>query len=175
MNEVKEREEEYDFVKDTASKIDDFPASTQLARRDRRLLAHGDLWRVVRSTQIHGMPQQDNDSMEGLAYDQPPTHTTPKSVRFNFDVSTGASERLQDGSPLRVIVFTDLVLLVSPIKQVTQTNLRWSFGESGGVFRIVSHVTNETSRGMPTPIFDVDTLTHVRSRRCLFKLACHRR
>lgn len=46
MQEVKTREDEYLLVKDIASRVEGLPLSTQLARRERRLLAHGKLQRV---------------------------------------------------------------------------------------------------------------------------------
>lgn len=46
MWEVKLREEEYAFVKSIARRIHGLPSSAQLARRERRLLAHGPLQRI---------------------------------------------------------------------------------------------------------------------------------
>jgi hypothetical protein len=41
MTEVKHREDEYDRVKDISSRLEGLPSTVQLARRERRLLAHG--------------------------------------------------------------------------------------------------------------------------------------
>lgn len=41
MSEVKLREDEYDSVKDIASRIDNLPLSARLAKRERRLLTQG--------------------------------------------------------------------------------------------------------------------------------------
>ncbi|KAI5121536.1 hypothetical protein M0805_002596 [Coniferiporia weirii] len=46
MREVKLREEEYMFVKDLISRVRGLPNNVQLARRERRLVAHGALQRV---------------------------------------------------------------------------------------------------------------------------------
>ena len=46
MSEVKTREDEYDLVKSIAAHVQGLPSSIQLARRERRLLAHGLLQRV---------------------------------------------------------------------------------------------------------------------------------
>ncbi|KAJ3537224.1 hypothetical protein NM688_g6721 [Phlebia brevispora] len=43
LHEVKTREEEYQFVKDFASRIDNLLPSVQLAKRERRLLWHGEI------------------------------------------------------------------------------------------------------------------------------------
>ena len=49
MWEVKLREEEYAFVKDVTRRVHGLPDAAQLARRERRLLAHGPLQRVFLS------------------------------------------------------------------------------------------------------------------------------
>jgi len=46
LSEVKFREDEYDVVKDIATRIHGLPSSAQLARRERRLLAQGFLHRL---------------------------------------------------------------------------------------------------------------------------------
>ncbi|KIM87825.1 hypothetical protein PILCRDRAFT_85662 [Piloderma croceum F 1598] len=46
LSEVKFREDEYDVVKDIATRIHGLPLSAQLARRERRLLAQGSLHRL---------------------------------------------------------------------------------------------------------------------------------
>jgi hypothetical protein len=46
MWEVKLREEEYGFVKDVSQRIHGLPDAAQLARRERRVLAHGPLQRI---------------------------------------------------------------------------------------------------------------------------------
>lgn len=46
LREVKEREEEYDLIKGISNSIEGLPSSMNLARRERRLLARGPLYRV---------------------------------------------------------------------------------------------------------------------------------
>ena len=46
LSEVKFREDEYDVVKDIATRIHGLPSSAQLARRERRFLAQGSLHRL---------------------------------------------------------------------------------------------------------------------------------
>ena len=46
LSEVKFREDEYDVIKDIATRIHGLPSSAQLARRERRLLAQGSLHRL---------------------------------------------------------------------------------------------------------------------------------
>lgn len=46
LREVKEREEEYDLIKTISLSIEGLPSSINLARRERRLLARGPLYRV---------------------------------------------------------------------------------------------------------------------------------
>jgi hypothetical protein len=46
LSEVKFREDEYDVVKDIATRIHGLPSSAQLARRERRLIAQGPLHRL---------------------------------------------------------------------------------------------------------------------------------
>lgn len=48
LHEVKEREEEYQFVKDLATRIGDLLPSVQLAKRERRLLWHGEVACIFR-------------------------------------------------------------------------------------------------------------------------------
>ncbi|KAH9895851.1 hypothetical protein C8Q73DRAFT_454762 [Cubamyces lactineus] len=50
MEEVKRREDEYDFVKELSSRIDGLPTAPPLARRARRLLWYGTLERSVAET-----------------------------------------------------------------------------------------------------------------------------
>src|SRR6186713_1446889 len=46
MNEVKAREDEYDHLKSLSSRIRGLPLSFTLARRDRKLIAHGAIRRI---------------------------------------------------------------------------------------------------------------------------------
>lgn len=63
MEEVKAREEEYDFVKDLSSRIDGLPVSQALARRSRRLLWFGMLVQAEESSRSdEGNAQRSNDA-----------------------------------------------------------------------------------------------------------------
>ena len=56
LHEVKEREEEYQFIKDIASRISDLLPSVQLAKRERRLLWHGEITCVFREDPTQATP-----------------------------------------------------------------------------------------------------------------------
>lgn len=61
MWEVKLREDEYNFIKDVARRIHGLPESAQLARRERRLLAHGPLQRVYLSEHARQRLEKEQD------------------------------------------------------------------------------------------------------------------
>lgn len=71
MQEVKTREEEFNYVKGLASRISGFPPDFCLARRERRLIAQGLLRRVALS-------DKDRDILDGLRTSTPLLEPSPR-------------------------------------------------------------------------------------------------
>jgi hypothetical protein len=71
MQEVKAREEEFNYVKDLASRISGFPQNFCLAQRERRLIAQGLLRRVALS-------DKDRDILDGLRTSTPLVDSSPR-------------------------------------------------------------------------------------------------
>lgn len=73
MQEVKTREEEFNYVKELASRISGFPPEFCLAQRERRLIAQGLLRRVALS-------EKDRDTLDGLGSSTPHSETSLRPV-----------------------------------------------------------------------------------------------
>lgn len=67
MNEVKAREDEYDLVKEISKGIEGLPSTTHLARRERRLLAHGLLDRLRNVAEGTTSPRGCSDTLPPVA------------------------------------------------------------------------------------------------------------
>lgn len=113
LREVKAREEEYEFVKDISGKICDLQSSVQLARRERRLLWHGDLlWPSGQSSEPNGRhavlsPGSNSRSGSMPAIVLSPCPDSPALSKS----SRRRSPRPHDGAtPVHVLAFTDVVL-----------------------------------------------------------------
>lgn len=87
MREVKVREEEYTFTKDLVSRIRGLPKSFRLVSRDRRLVAHGALYRVH-------INERRRLELEGY------TSVNPWNVRYN-DATTSRSSPFNSRGPRR--------------------------------------------------------------------------
>ncbi|KAJ3824333.1 hypothetical protein F5880DRAFT_1560595 [Lentinula raphanica] len=134
---VKEREEEYELVKSISERIDGLPASTVLARRDRRLLCQGQLLCLSSDQFLSGNSRDSKDSRwSSNAKPSDPSNRSSRlvdaindwdtrrsrsgSVKSNNSSSTGISFRsVETSSPppppqLTVLVFSDLIVLASP-------------------------------------------------------------
>ena len=73
MQEVKAREEEYDYVKSLAARIAGMPPGFKLARRERRLIAQGLLRRIL-------LNEKEEATVDGLIPASPSTLRTPSGT-----------------------------------------------------------------------------------------------
>ncbi|KAF8583695.1 hypothetical protein K439DRAFT_1203085 [Ramaria rubella] len=88
MQEVKAREEEYELVKNLASRIKGIPSSFQLARRERRLVAQGLLHRIILSDkERHALDSASDVSKAGSSQDTSLSRKT--SISSNSSSFTG--------------------------------------------------------------------------------------
>ncbi|KAJ3746083.1 hypothetical protein DFH05DRAFT_1483662 [Lentinula detonsa] len=185
---VKAREEEYEFIKSISERIDGLPTSTNLARRDRRLLCHGqllclnlnqDFTNDSRRTSSLSKTKKDSDRANRLVdaiNDWDIRRSRSGSVKSNNSASTGISFRsVETSSPppppqLSVLVFSDLVVLATariPLRdnsnhQEQQGLERWTICDDLGVARILG-VEEMDSNGTnanadESPLITVDLL-----------------
>ncbi|KAJ3994859.1 hypothetical protein F5050DRAFT_1771157 [Lentinula boryana] len=163
---VKAREEEYEFIKSISERIDGLPASTNLARRDRRLLCHGqllclnfnqDFTNDSRRTSSLSKTKKDSadraNKLVDAINDWDIRRSRSGSVKSNNSASTGLSFRsVETSSPppppqLSILVFSDLVVLATArtslrdnsnhIHQEQQGLERWTICDDLGVARIL--------------------------------------
>lgn len=124
MQEVKAREEEYSSVKALAGQIRNLPPGFALARRDRRLLAHGLLRRIHLSSKgAAGIAPPSPPSPSNLSSRLMPL-TSPDASRRTSAISDSASMdswapstpkfRLRPKeTPLHAFVFSDIILFAT--------------------------------------------------------------
>ncbi|KAJ4490670.1 Dbl homology domain-containing protein [Lentinula aciculospora] len=162
---VKAREEEYELIKSISERIDGLPTATNLARRDRRLLCHGqllslDLHQHLRNSNSRwtpnakaiNTPNRTNRLVDAIN-DWDTRRSRSGSVKSNNSASTGVSFRsVETSSPppppqVMVLVFSDLVVLATTrfslressnqIPQEQQGLERWTVCEDIGVTRVL--------------------------------------
>lgn len=93
---VKAREEEYEFAKDIASRIEDLLPSVQLAKRERRLLWHGGV--VAVSVESPNMESTSSRTNDASLYD-PSSHSRYRSENRRIgDVRRGDRDVQRDRS-----------------------------------------------------------------------------
>ena len=92
MNEVKAREDQYDLVKDILAQIRGLPPSIQLAKRERRLLAHGLLQRVT------GPCSQGPDSLRPAGEEAPKRNSRLAEAITEWDRGRGRSASVKSTS-----------------------------------------------------------------------------
>ncbi|KAF9072476.1 hypothetical protein BDP27DRAFT_1400887 [Rhodocollybia butyracea] len=160
---VKTREEEYEFIKNISGRIDGIPSSTNLVRRERRLLCYGQL--------LHGdlrqCPPTDNSDRDSKSLNPlnrlnrlvdavnewDSRRSRSDSVKSNNSASTGVSFRsVATSSPppppqLLALVFSDLVVFATPrfpLRESTslggqeqQGSERWTVCEDIGISRVL--------------------------------------
>ncbi|KAF8829891.1 hypothetical protein HHX47_DHR2000034 [Lentinula edodes] len=167
---VKAREEEYEFIKSISERIDGLPATTNLARRDRRLLCHGELLCLnLNQTPRNSDPRRASDvkmnnttnRLVDAINDWDTRRSRSGSVKSNNSASTGVSFRsVETSSPppppqLSVLVFSDLVVFATTrlssrensnqIHQEQQGSERWTLCGDIGVARVLG--VEEASNG----------------------------
>ncbi|KIK64254.1 hypothetical protein GYMLUDRAFT_95107 [Collybiopsis luxurians FD-317 M1] len=154
---VKEIEEEYELIKNILERLDGLPSATNLARRERRLLCHGQLIRMdsrnLRKSKSNDRQSPDSQNRISRLVEAINEWDTRRSrsgsVKSNGSASTGVSFRSVETSspppplPLSVLVFSDLVVLAttkfSPREnpQESQGSERWTLCEDIGVARVL--------------------------------------
>lgn len=204
MTEVKIREDEYELIKDIATRLQGLPPTAQLARRERRLLVQGTLnlmeskvaprehsrldnlsvpisqsddknapkrtsrlveaineWDVrrarsgsVKSTASSGTGVSFRSYETGVSTSvQPPL---PSSGYFasrsphqpNDKYSPLHNEQMLDSGPLQIFVFTDLILLATPISKCKSNERHdWCLLEKIGMARILGFREDPTESG----------------------------
>ncbi|KAF5347174.1 hypothetical protein D9758_011052 [Tetrapyrgos nigripes] len=166
LNEVKKREEEYEFVKTLSERIDGLPISAQLARRERRLLCQGSLLQeerlqTQREDSTAKSPASKISRMSGLVNAIQEGRGRSGSTS---SASTGTSFRSVEtmASPppvsLQVLVFSDLVVFAATRarrENQEQGTERWSLCPDTGICRIVDVVEVSSSDAGSSITLDV--------------------
>lgn len=155
MQEVKTREEEHDLIKDLTSAIEGLAFPSSLARRERRLLIRGSCRQLVSRHKArsqrnsNGNPQSlvlldainswdstkrlekrrsliptSSPDVHPTAFAGSPTKTTSGGSASGNDLSL---------SPVEVLVFSDVVVVVTPAGKD-----RWKLADNFGIARILS-------------------------------------
>ncbi|KAK7460497.1 Protein T2 [Stygiomarasmius scandens] len=161
LNEVKEREEEYELIKSLTQRIDGLPLSTQLARRERRLLCQGPLLQVNKEKLESHDEEPNKPSRTSVSKTSRMSRLVDAinewdvgrgrsgSVKSNSSASTGVSFRSVETSspppssssmPLQVLVFSDLVVFVaarSRRENQEQGTERWALSPDIGICRVL--------------------------------------
>lgn len=75
LREVKTREEDYELVKSVLSNVQGLHPQHQLARRERKLIAHGSLLRICDALSNH-----DKRKRQGMSLALPPSRTPPSAA-----------------------------------------------------------------------------------------------
>jgi hypothetical protein len=160
---VKTREEEYEFIKNISGRIDGIPSSTNLVRRERRLLCYGQLLHVdLRHRPPTNNSDRDSKSLNPLnrlnrlvdtVNEWDSRRSRSDSVKSNNSASTGVSFRsVATSSPppppqLLALVFSDLAVFATPRfplrgstslgGQEQQGSERWTLCEDIGISRVL--------------------------------------
>ena len=148
--EVKFREEEYEYVKSTAGRIEGLFSSVQLASRERRLLWHGDLMfqrtkpraALPPTPAVLSPPSNPHDGRNGM-------YSTPAIVLSPCPEDGRPAEDLPNSRPLdvRVFVFTDLIVIGRILSKVRSSGAQWKLVADVGTSRILSMACSESTTG----------------------------
>ena len=134
LHEVKIREEEYEFVKDMSKHIDGLLPSVQLARRERRLLWHGELVyhpspKAEAQNRRNSYAKTTPSALSSSSNSRPGAHRTPTIIVSPCPDSPALDEKQWSKSmgkkaenstsaqpvAVQVSVFTDVLLLTEAI------------------------------------------------------------
>ena len=149
MREVQLREEEYEFVKGLSAHIDGLLPSAQLARRERRLLWHGELT-CSRVDVAHGGDQgsceRGASSVLSPSLGRNGAHRTPTIILSPCpDPPNSEEHKWWSASNLKgkdkdmqfftaqISIFTDIILLAEQIRQGVGGNVKTSYRLVQGV------------------------------------------
>ena len=159
MQEVKAREEEYSLTKDLASAIHGLATPSSLARRERRLLMRGSCRLLVSRYQDRSQ-RNSNGNLQSLVLldainswgntkrsekrrslapaSSPDFHPNAFTGSQGKATSSGSASGYDLGfSPAEVLIFSDVVVVVTPTGKD-----RWKLVEKFGIARILSAVEN---------------------------------
>jgi hypothetical protein len=161
MHEVKLREEEYEFVKGFSAHIKGILPSVQLARRERRLLWHGELactrFESASTTNRQGSRSNGFNGINLGSSTTCGSHRTPTIVLSPCCDSLADGNGKQSGSKgkakatqssvLQVSIFTDLLLLTERMPNAagsSQTQL-YELASEVGISKVTDVVLQGTS------------------------------
>ena len=153
--EVKVREEEYDMVKDIATRIEDLLPSVRLAKRERRLLWDGEVTlmpllpgkHTLRDEPSAQYPDTRNRLSNGYGHLLDARRAIPSVVlspyhdasredgRYRRHDAKAAAE--QEETTLHSFVFTDILVLAIPIAEPRAETARWRLLPRFGISRII--------------------------------------
>ena len=155
MQEVKAREEEHDLIKGLASSIEGLASQSSLARRERRLLMQGPCRLLVFRNQArsqknsNGNPQplvllDAMDNWDGTKRSYKRRSLVPaSSPEVHLDAFAGSPSKSTSSdsasgydlgfSPVQVLVFSDVVVVVTPTSKD-----RWKLVEKFGIARVLN-------------------------------------
>lgn len=149
LHEVKVREDEYTFVKDIESRIDGLSPSTQLARRERRLLWHGELlWHV----DDHGSKRNPSNVPKQKAILSPSNGVgrlgTPAIVLSPCpDDSSYKDDASNKGvNSVHIFIFSDVIILGKATGK-RRSNFRWRLLPEVGMARVLGVKTERGAAG----------------------------
>lgn len=152
MTEVKLREDEYEFVKTVIRRIQGLP---DIAGRDRRLLHQGQIFHVTRRSRMPTasspqVPDRSNrlvtaihdwdvrrsragsfaSTATGSSWEVPPT-PTPVSSKIPSRLGASRFADEENETMVHVFVFSDVLVLASPLTGNDATVPEWSLYENG--------------------------------------------
>lgn len=155
--EVKSREEEYEYVKDVAARLEGLLPSVQLASRERRLLWHGDLTLHLDDRRTDNKIPSDAlkpTALHAGPYGTPAIILSPCPDDNDRQSRRQRNSRTEDASNARpitvhVLVLTDVLVIGKPAGKARSSGTKWTLLPDIGMSRVVGVASGEESSAHP--------------------------